>query len=183
MKKAFVFLPAAPDGPGEAVWDFVSEVVWKDLCPADDLSVILQEQKSILLQALSVLQALYGCQDQWHGTCDTSKADFSVAAHSHGRLFYERNPISSVPLCTLISAHFAPLHEGLALIGTILRLLQYHSDATRDADNGEEEKRDEHLQMLAETAAELLADICLQIPKVKPNVGNFNLSYILNVGL
>lgn len=61
------------------MWDFVSEVVWKDLCQADDLSVILQEQKSILLQALSILQALYGCQDQRHGKSDTSKFDFSCA--------------------------------------------------------------------------------------------------------
>lgn len=112
---------AAPDGPGKAVWDFVSEVVWKDLCQADDLSVILQEQKSILLQALSVLQALYRCQDQWHSKSDTS----------------------------------------LPLIGTILRLLQYHSDG----ESGEEEKKDEQLQMLAETAAEFLADICIHIPK------------------
>uniref|UniRef100_H3CEW5 Serum amyloid A-like 1 n=1 Tax=Tetraodon nigroviridis TaxID=99883 RepID=H3CEW5_TETNG len=116
---------AASDGPGKAVWDFVSEVVWKDLCQADDLSVILQEQKSILVQALSVLQALYRCQHQWHS-----------------------KPATSLPL-----------------IGTILRLLQYHGDATRDGDSGEEEKKDEHLQMLAETAAEFLADICLQLSK------------------
>lgn len=72
------------------------------------------------------------------------------------------------------------MHEGLPLIGTILRLLQYHSDATRDGDSGEEEKKDEQLQMLAETAAEFLADICIQIPKVKPNIGNFSFSYMLN---
>lgn len=81
----FFFLPAAPDGPGKAVWDFVSEVVWKDLCHADDLSVILQEHKSILVQALSVLQALYRCQDQWHSKSDTSKFDFSSAVHSRVR--------------------------------------------------------------------------------------------------
>lgn len=66
------------------------------------------------------------------------------------------------------------MHEGLPLIGTILRLLQYHGDATRDGDSGEEEKKDEHLQMLAETAAEFLADICLQLSKVKPNTDNFS---------
>lgn len=59
------------------------------------------------------------------------------------------------------------------MIGTILRVLQHHSDATR------EEKKDEQLQMLAETAAEFLADICLQIPKVKPNIANFIFSFIL----
>lgn len=67
------------------------------------------------------------------------------------------------------------MHEGLPLIGTILRLLQYHSDG----ESGEEEKKDEQLQMLAETAAEFLADICIQIPKVKPNIGN-NFSRISN---
>uniref|UniRef100_A0A4W6DBS7 Serum amyloid A-like 1 n=1 Tax=Lates calcarifer TaxID=8187 RepID=A0A4W6DBS7_LATCA len=58
-------IPAAPDGPGKAVWDFVCEVVCEDLCQPNDLPVVLQEQKSILVQAFSVLQALYRCQDQW----------------------------------------------------------------------------------------------------------------------
>lgn len=78
-KNTFLCLPATPDGPGRAVWDFVSEVVWKDLCQADDLSVILQEQKSILVQALSVLQALYRCQDQWNSKSDPSTFEFSSA--------------------------------------------------------------------------------------------------------
>uniref|UniRef100_A0A4W6DCC2 Serum amyloid A-like 1 n=1 Tax=Lates calcarifer TaxID=8187 RepID=A0A4W6DCC2_LATCA len=60
-----LFLLAAPDGPGKAVWDFVCEVVCEDLCQPNDLPVVLQEQKSILVQAFSVLQALYRCQDQW----------------------------------------------------------------------------------------------------------------------
>lgn len=72
-----------------------------------------------------------------------------------------------------------PLVEGLPMIGSILRVLQYQSDAdARDGDSGEE-KKDEQLHMLAETAAELLADICLQIPKVKPNIANFIFSVIL----
>lgn len=83
----FFFLPATPDGPGKAVWDFVSEVVWKDLCQADDLSVILQEQKSILLQALSILQALYRYQDQWHSKADPSKFDFSSIVHAGVRMW------------------------------------------------------------------------------------------------
>lgn len=75
------------------------------------------------------------------------------------------------------------MREGLPLIGTILRLLQYHSDTTRDGDSGEEEKKDEQLQMLAETAAEFLADICVQISKVKPNIGDSSVSHILNVSI
>ncbi|XP_029379766.1 protein saal1 [Echeneis naucrates] len=63
---------AATDGPGKTIWDFVSEVVCEDLCQPNDLPVILQEQKSILVQAFSVLQALYSCQDQWKGKSDAS---------------------------------------------------------------------------------------------------------------
>lgn len=51
-------------------------------------------------------------------------------------------------------------------------MLQYHSDVTRDGDGGKEEKTDEQLRALAETAAEFLADICVQIPKVRPHIGN-----------
>ncbi|XP_012735889.2 protein saal1 [Fundulus heteroclitus] len=63
---------AAPDGPGKPVWDFVSDVVCEDLCQPNDLPVVLHEQKSVLIQALSVLQALYRCQDQWRSKNDTS---------------------------------------------------------------------------------------------------------------
>ncbi|XP_076590004.1 protein saal1 [Chaetodon auriga] len=63
---------AAPDGPGKAVWDFVCDVVCEDLCQPNDLPVVLQEQKSILVQAFAVLQALYRCQDQWCSRSDTS---------------------------------------------------------------------------------------------------------------
>lgn len=40
--------------------------------------------------------------------------------------------------------------------------------------SGEEEKGDEPLEALAETAAELLADICVQIQKVKLNSANLS---------
>ncbi|KAK5619495.1 hypothetical protein CRENBAI_013880 [Crenichthys baileyi] len=63
---------AAPGGPGRTVWDFVSDVLSKDLCQPNDLPVVLHEQKSILIQALSVLQALYRCQDRWCSRNDTS---------------------------------------------------------------------------------------------------------------
>lgn len=63
---------AASDGPGKAVWEFVSDVLCKDLCQPNDLPVILHEQKSILIQALSVLQALYRCQDLWCSRNETS---------------------------------------------------------------------------------------------------------------
>ncbi|GAA6221450.1 protein SAAL1 [Lates japonicus] len=69
---------AAPDGPGKAVWDFVCEVVCEDLCQPNDLPVVLQEQKSILVQAFSVLQALYRCQDQWPSKSDTSLPLFAT---------------------------------------------------------------------------------------------------------
>ncbi|XP_045885370.1 protein saal1 isoform X1 [Micropterus dolomieu] len=63
---------AAPDGPGKAVWDFFCDVVCEDLCQPNDLPVVLQEQKSILVQAFSVLLALHRCQDQWRSRSDTS---------------------------------------------------------------------------------------------------------------
>uniref|UniRef100_A0A3P9ISM3 Serum amyloid A-like 1 n=1 Tax=Oryzias latipes TaxID=8090 RepID=A0A3P9ISM3_ORYLA len=63
---------AAPDGPGKAVWDFVCDVVCKDLCQQNDLEVALHEQKSTLVQAFAVLQALYRCQDQWKSRADPS---------------------------------------------------------------------------------------------------------------
>ncbi|CAG5957906.1 unnamed protein product [Menidia menidia] len=61
---------AAPDGPGKSAWNLVCDVVCEDLCQSDDLPVVLHEQKSILVHALSVLQALYRCQDQW---CSSSE--------------------------------------------------------------------------------------------------------------
>ncbi|CAK6961495.1 protein saal1 [Scomber scombrus] len=115
---------AAPDGPGKAVWDFVCEVVCEDLCQPNDLPVVLQEQKCILVQAFAVLLALYRCQDQWSSKNDTS----------------------------------------LPLIGTILRVLQYHSECTDDS-TSKDDTQDEQLQTLAEITAEFLADICSQIPK------------------
>ncbi|XP_029289684.1 protein saal1 [Cottoperca gobio] len=114
----------APDGPGKAVWDFVSGVVCEDLCQPTDLPVVLQEQKSILVQAFAVLQALYRCQDQWCSRSDTS----------------------------------------IPLIGTILRVLQYHSEG-KDDGTSKEDRKDDQLQTLAEITAEFLADICIQIPK------------------
>ncbi|XP_023278158.1 protein SAAL1 [Seriola lalandi dorsalis] len=63
---------AAPDGPGKAIWDFVCGVVCEDLCQPNDPPVVLQEQKSILVQAFSVLQALHSCQEQWPSKSDTS---------------------------------------------------------------------------------------------------------------
>ncbi|XP_042352068.1 protein saal1 [Plectropomus leopardus] len=113
---------AAPDGPGKAVWDFVCDVVCEDLCQPTDLPVVLQEQKSVLVQAFAVLQALHRCQNQWHNKS----------------------------------------HTSLPLIGTILRVLQYH---TEGKDDSKEDTKDEQLQTLAEISAEFLADICIQIPK------------------
>lgn len=52
-------------------------------------------------------------------------------------------------------------------------MLQHLSDAPPDGESGEEEKKDEQLEALADTAAELLADVCLQIPKVETNAGTF----------
>lgn len=111
---------AAPDGPGRATWDFVRDVVCDDLCQPNDPPVVLQDQKSVLVQAFAVLQALYRCQDQWCSESDPS----------------------------------------LPIIGTILRVLQYHGEGKHDA------SKDEQLQALAEITTEFLADICIQIPKV-----------------
>lgn len=115
---------AAADGPGKAVWDFVCAVVCEDLCQPTDLPVVLQEQKSILVQAFAVLHALYRCQDQW-----CSKSDIS-----------------------------------LPLTGSILRVLQYHSEGKHHGDS-EEDTKDEQLQALAEITAEFLADICIHLTK------------------
>lgn len=49
----------------------------------------------------------------------------------------------------------------LPLIGTILRLLQHHSEPKPDDGN-----KDEQLQTLAEITTEFLSDVCLQISKV-----------------
>ncbi|XP_078113310.1 protein saal1 isoform X2 [Sander vitreus] len=108
---------ATPDGPGKAVWDFVCDVVCEDLCQPTDLPVVLQEQKTILVQAFAVLQALYRCQDQWRSRSDAS----------------------------------------LPLIGTILRVLQYHSEG-KDDDTSKEDTKDEQLQTLAEIT-DTLADL------------------------
>nr|XP_040017717.1 protein saal1 [Gasterosteus aculeatus aculeatus] len=115
---------AARDGPGKAVWDFVCDVVCEDLCQPTDLPIVLQEQKSVLVQAFAVLQALYRCQDQWRCRSDTS----------------------------------------VTLIGSVLRVLQYRSEA-KDEGFGKEGVKDEQLQTLAEITAEFLAEICVQIPK------------------
>ncbi|XP_051916311.1 protein saal1 [Hippocampus zosterae] len=63
---------ASSEGPGKAVWNFVCEVVCDDLCQPSDLAVVLQEQKGSLVQAFSVLQALYGFHEQWESKDDAS---------------------------------------------------------------------------------------------------------------
>ncbi|XP_019712566.1 protein saal1 isoform X2 [Hippocampus comes] len=63
---------ASSGGPGKAVWNFVCEVVCDDLCQPNDLAVVLQEQKGSLVQAFSVLQALYGFHEEWESKDDTS---------------------------------------------------------------------------------------------------------------
>ncbi|XP_041852417.1 protein saal1 [Melanotaenia boesemani] len=115
---------AAPDGPGKLAWDFVCDVVCEDLCQPNDLPIILHEQKSILVQAFAVLQALYRCQDRQCSRSDTS----------------------------------------LPLIGTILRVCQYHSECKAEATN-KDDSLDDQLQTLSEITAEFLADLCSHIPK------------------
>lgn len=58
---------------------------------------------------------------------------------------------------------------GLPLAGTVLRVLQYHSE-TRCDGSSQEDTADEQLHTLGEITAEFLADICLQIPKVTNTV-------------
>ncbi|XP_072291461.1 protein saal1 isoform X2 [Eucyclogobius newberryi] len=114
----------AADGPGKSIWNFVCEVVCEDLCQTDDLPVVLQEQRGILVQAFAVLQALYKCQDQW-----SSKGDIS-----------------------------------LTLIGTLLRVLHFHSEYENTCTE-EEYSKDQQLQTLAELSTEFLADISPEISK------------------
>lgn len=115
---------SAADGPGKAIWDFVCEVVCEDLCQTDDLPVVLQEQKGILVQAFAVLQALYKCQDQWSSKGATS----------------------------------------LRLIGSVLRVLQFHMEY-KNTSTDEEYTKNKQLKTLAEITAEFLADISPQISK------------------
>lgn len=68
-----LFFLADPDGPGKALWDFFCDIVCEDLCQPNDLAVVLQEQQSVLVQAFSVLHALYRCQEPWCTKTDTSK--------------------------------------------------------------------------------------------------------------
>ncbi|XP_028285832.1 protein saal1 [Parambassis ranga] len=53
---------------------------------------------------------------------------------------------------------------SLPLIGTILRVCQYHNEC-KDDDTNKEDETDEQLQTLAEISAEFLADLCIHIPK------------------
>lgn len=115
---------SAADGPGKAIWDFVCEVVCEDLCQTDDLPVVLQEQKGILVQAFAVLQALYKCQDRWSSKGDTS----------------------------------------LRLIGTVLRVLQFHTEY-RNTSTDEDYNKNVQLKTLVDITSELLADISPQISK------------------
>lgn len=115
---------AAPDGPAEAVWDFVSGVVCEELCQPGDPPVVLHEQKSILTQSFAVLQALHKCQDQ------------------HGNMSDTMPP----------------------LIGTLLRVCQYHIEC-KESTTDEEAAKDEELQTLAEITAEFLAHLFSHIPK------------------
>lgn len=62
---------AVPDGVGQAVWDFLCDVVCEDLCQPEDPPLVLQEQKVLLVQALAVLSALYSCQDHKPSSADT----------------------------------------------------------------------------------------------------------------
>lgn len=55
------------------MWDFICDVVCEDLCQPNDLPAVLHEQKSILIQAFAVLQALYRCHDQWCNKSDISR--------------------------------------------------------------------------------------------------------------
>lgn len=115
---------AAPEGPGKLVWDFVRDVVCEDLCQPNDLPIVLHEQKSILVQAFAVLQALYRCQHQHCSRSDTS----------------------------------------LPLIGTILRVCQYHSEC-KDGATNKDDTLDDQLQTLAEITVEFLAELFAHIPK------------------
>nr|XP_057931138.1 protein saal1 [Doryrhamphus excisus] len=63
---------ASSDGAGKTIWNFVFEVISEDLCQLNDLAVVLHERKGTLLQAFSVLQALYRCQEQWRSKDDSN---------------------------------------------------------------------------------------------------------------
>lgn len=58
------------------------------------------------------------------------------------------------------------LSAGLPLIGTILRVCQYHSEC-KDDDTNKKDETDEQLRTLAEISAEFLSDLCIHIPKAR----------------
>lgn len=70
--------------------------------------------------------------------------------------------ICTVLLSNLMCTCLLPLVPPL--IGTILRLLQHHSESRPDDIN-----KDEQLLTLAEITTEFLSDVFLQISKVFPN--------------
>lgn len=67
---------ASPDGAGHAAWDFLCGVVCEageDVCQPNELPVLVQEQKGILVQAFAVMQALHRCQDEWSSKKEPSE--------------------------------------------------------------------------------------------------------------
>ncbi len=57
---------------------------------------------------------------------------------------------------------------GLPLIGSVLRVLQYHSEG-KDDGTSKEDSLDDQLEALADITAEFFADICIRFSKVIPN--------------
>lgn len=163
-----MFSPAALDGPGKPLWEFVSDVVCEDLCQPNDLPVVLYEQKSILIQALSVLQALYRCQDLWCSRNDTSKFPNISTVPTDSTLLSLFGLISQVDFYPSYNLNlFVPPHPGLSLIGSVFRVCQHQSESKREHSNKDKAKDDQLMSVsLAEITSEFLADICLNITKV-----------------
>lgn len=187
----FLFPLAAPDGPGESVWEFVCDVVCEDLCQTHDLSVVFHEQKSMLVQTFSVLQALYTCWDQWCSRSDAGQCFISSTAVDHFYCKGDQRQTSLIYIMTstekaavtcwqyncifeksyvkiLLCIYlfiFSSSSVGLPLISTVFQVCQYHSEH-RDEDTNKEDAEDEQLQALAEITTEFLADLCSQMSKV-----------------
>ncbi|KAJ8002528.1 hypothetical protein DPEC_G00159850 [Dallia pectoralis] len=133
---------AVPDGPGGAVWTFLCEVVCGDLCQPGDPSLVLGEQKALLVPALAVLSALYACRNQ-----ERSKALFPLVGSMLRILRYHRE-------------HQHSKEENRESAG-----LGERTGEERDGQEVEEEKVHEQLQSLIQTTAEFLSDIITDLNK------------------
>ncbi|KAL0968821.1 hypothetical protein UPYG_G00272310 [Umbra pygmaea] len=130
-----------PGGAGEAVWTFLCQVLSEDLCQPGDPPVILGEQKTLLVHALSVLSALYASQHQDQNKHNTL---FSLVGSMLRVLQYHTENQQSKKENQETHGSAGATQEG----------------AEQEAELQEEEPgQEEELQALIQTTAEFLSDV------------------------